>query len=63
MRPRLPSIRSAVLITGASASDRGWIRDIHVGGFAITLFKFFEAARVIPTLAASFVSSCSVVVA
>jgi hypothetical protein len=27
MRPRLPSIGSAVLITGASASDRGWIRD------------------------------------
>ena len=26
MRPRLPLIRSAVLITGASASDRGWIR-------------------------------------
>ena len=27
MRPRLPSIRPSVLITGASASDRGWIRE------------------------------------
>ena len=26
MRPQLPSIRPTVLITGASASDRGWTR-------------------------------------
>ena len=36
MRPRLPSIRSSGLITRASASDRGWIREV-LPGCAITL--------------------------
>ena len=37
MRPRLPSIRSRGLITGASASDRGWVREPP--GLAITLWS------------------------
>jgi len=44
MRPQLPSIRSAVLITGASASDRGWIRDFRPG-FAITLLLVLLRCR------------------
>ena len=36
MRPQLPLISSSVLITRASASDRGWIRK-SFPGCAITL--------------------------
>jgi hypothetical protein len=64
VRPRLPSIRPTVLITGASASDRGWIRklpNLHShcsfrscsrNTDARSLVVLLEAAHAIPTLAA-----------
>jgi hypothetical protein len=43
MRPRLPLIKPRGLITRASASDQGWIREPP--GFAITLLSLTLLAR------------------
>jgi hypothetical protein len=48
MRPRLPLIRCAHLITRASASDRGWIRELP--GFTITLFWFLPLPLLVPRI-------------
>src|SRR5215211_1247760 len=46
MRPRLPLIRSRDPITGASASDRGWIRECFPD-LRSHFSDFLEAARAI----------------